>query len=119
MSIMNRFPSRYLKPAEIEPGLIATIDRVDDEIMGERQESKPVIHFGELSKPCVLNKTNALTLASAFGDDELGWGGRQVELSVIRVRKPGGGGVVDSIAMVPVKASKAKVVSEYDDSSPF
>jgi len=67
-------------------------------------------------------KTNAMTLAAVFDDDETMWNGRQVELSVIRVRKPGGGGVVDSICMAPAptKPTRTKpVADDIDDSVPF
>jgi hypothetical protein len=63
-----------------------------------------------------------MTLAAVFGDDETMWGGRQVELGVIRVRKPGGGGLVDSIAMAPVSAKPTRAkpeVGDIDDSAPF
>ena len=124
MSIRDRFPSRYLKANGITPGMIATIDKVVDEVMGEAQEQKPVVYFVELPKPCVLNKTNGLTLADAFGDDETDWGGERVELTVIKVRRPGGGGLIDSISMAKAKPNKkAKPAiaedEEPDDSIPF
>src|SRR6476620_3805478 len=122
MSIMSKFPTRYLKPADIESGKIATVDRVEDEIMGEAQESKPVIYFTDYVKGAVLNKTNAMVLAAVFGDDESTWDGKKVELTTIKVRKPRGGGLVDSIAMAPAptKLTRAKSASDdLDDSIPF
>lgn len=61
-----------------------TIDRVGvEEIVtpttGEVTE-KPILFFKESKRPLILNKTNAATLAKAFGRETDQWMGKAVEL---------------------------------------
>jgi hypothetical protein len=107
VSIVDCFPSRFLKAADIEDGERVTIKTVSIEAVGQDQVEKPVIAFKQHSKPAVLNRTNADAIRREFGDDYTAWGGELVILSKIRVRNPNGGGYVDSVAMEPVRARQA------------
>jgi hypothetical protein len=115
MSILDLYPSKYLKVADIEEGMLATITSIIVETVGNDGSQKPTIRFKELPKPAVLNVTNAKAIAAVYGEDENAWRGRKVNLHAIRVQKPGGG-IADSIAMSPAKASMAK---ELDDEIAF
>jgi len=42
MSILSKFPSKYLKGEDIEPGETVTIKDVKDELVGQAQENSPV-----------------------------------------------------------------------------
>lgn len=61
------------------------IEAVAVEEVGDEREEKLVVIFVGAKKSLVLNKTNASTLVSAFGDDTDAWVGRQVELFTVPV----------------------------------
>ena len=61
------------------------IQSVAVEEVGDEREEKLVVSFTGAKKSLVLNKTNASTLVSAFGDDTDAWSGRTVELFTIPV----------------------------------
>ena len=86
MKISNAFPSKYLKSEDLEMGkqYKVTIDRVLVEDVGQENspEHKPVVYFVGGKKGMVLNKTNALTLATLFGDETDSWQGREIYLFV-------------------------------------
>jgi hypothetical protein len=72
------FPSRFLKATDLNGGAVKdTIVRVVMETVN--REEKPLVEF-ERSKPLVLNKTSALTIASAYGDEMDKWGNAGAEL---------------------------------------
>jgi hypothetical protein len=79
MRISAAFPSTYLKAADLQGrNVTVQIDRVElDEIGGEH---KPILYFIGKEKGIVLNKTNANTLAAAYGDDTDNWHGGDVTL---------------------------------------
>jgi hypothetical protein len=82
------FPSRYLKAADIGgKDVVLTIVDVTIEDLGtnDRKENKPVMHFKEISKVWVLNKTNALSVSHLYGDQAAGWFGKRITLYVIDV----------------------------------
>ena len=73
MSIMSRFPTKYLKGDDIEAGETVTIKEIRDELVGSTQEVKPVVYLHEHERGIILNKTNAKSLVKVFGDDETTW----------------------------------------------
>ena len=123
MSIMSRFPSKFLKVHDITPGEVVTIKSIADEPVGQDQVSKPVVYLVEYDRGIILNVTNAETLVKAFGDDESDWTGKRIVLSGIKVRKPGGGGMIDSICMEPAPSRSSKkgktVAEEINDEVAF
>ncbi len=99
MRISAAFPSTYLKATDLGGRNISvSIDRVVMEDLGS--EEKPVVYFQGAQKGLVLNKTNANTIASVYGDDTTAWQGQPVVLveamvdfqgrsvAAIRVRMP-------------------------------
>jgi hypothetical protein len=101
MSIMKLFPSKYLKPDNIEDGETVTISDVQVEEVGQDKQEKPVLYFNEHEKGAILNVTNARAIAKAYGDDEGEWPGRKLVLVTIPSRTPQGEPTT-SICMKPV-----------------
>src|SRR6476469_10432174 len=99
MSILDRFPSKYLKASDITAGDIVTVKEVRDELVGPEQDAKPVIYFREHQKGVFMNVTNAKSIAKDLGEDETEWTGKQLVLSLIETRSPRSGEPVDAIRM--------------------
>lgn len=79
MRISEAFPSQYLKAADLQGHQVkVTIDHVDSEVIGT--DTKPVIYFVGKERGFVLNKTNANTIAAAYGDDTTDWKGADIIL---------------------------------------
>ena len=77
--ISELFPSRFLKAPDLKGRAVpAKIDKVETELLGEKE--KAVLSFENKQKKLVLNKTNANTLAVAYGDDTDRWPGKPVVL---------------------------------------
>lgn len=80
MNIEDAFPSKYLSAADIrddEP--IVTIGTVGFENVGD--DRRLVIHFQEMEKPMICNKTNAKRIAYIVNNNETdNWIGKQVKL---------------------------------------
>jgi hypothetical protein len=82
MKISSAFPSKYLKADDLQGRTVTVIIKtvvMEDFDDGE----KPILYFSGKDKGMALNKTNATTLAQAFGDDTDGWRGGEVELYAI------------------------------------
>lgn len=106
MKISTAFPSNYLKSQEIKGDTTFTIDHIEMETLGQGKdaEEKPVVYFTEVDRGLALNKTNANTIASLYGDDTDTWSGKRITLYAtevefqgkqtmairVRVSKPGG-----------------------------
>lgn len=98
MKMSDAFPSNYLRAADFPKPALVTISYVKMEDIGD--DHKPVLYFAEMEKGLVLNKTNANTIAEAYGDDSDIWKGNQIVLfetqvqfqsrmvAAVRVRKP-------------------------------
>lgn len=80
VNIDEAFPSKYLSAADIrddEP--IVTIGSIGFENVGD--DRRLVIHFQEMEKPMVCNKTNAKRIAYIVNNNETdNWIGKQVKL---------------------------------------
>lgn len=85
----NSFPSKYLSAADLdgtEP--IVTIKNVKAEAIGDDQ--KLVVYFVGKEKGCVLNKTNANSIADiAKSDDTDDWTGKKLRLITVKVEFQG------------------------------
>ena len=117
MSIFDKYPSKFLKPADFTDGDVVMIKKVVVEVVGQDGSEKPVIYFKEHAKGSVLNVTNAREIAGVYGEDEGIWTGKQVRLTTITVRKPGGG-MTDSIFMQPATTTQQRVAAELNDEIP-
>jgi len=123
MSMLAKFPSKFLKGDDIEPGEIVTIKEVRDELVGMEGDCKPVMYLNEHARGIVLNKTNARVLVNVFGDDELTWPGRQI---VLRTESVSFNGVeTNAIRMkavvTPARRQKEaeQVANELNDEMPY
>lgn len=79
MNVNEVFPSNYLKAADLQNREVpVVIDRVEMEQLGNDQ--KAILYFTGKQKGVVLNKTNAMNIAGAYGDDTDDWSGKPVVL---------------------------------------
>jgi len=81
MNALDAFPSNYLQSSEFKgkPTRL-TISTVSQEEIGQDRKKKLVIYFKNRDQAMVVNKTNAMTLISAFGPETAGWVGKPVEV---------------------------------------
>lgn len=80
MKISETFQSKFLKAADLNGRTIrVTIASVFSESMDDGKV-KPILYFNGAKKGLVLNRTNASTIAMAFGDDTDAWIGADIEL---------------------------------------
>lgn len=139
--LSDLYPSKWLTAAEMdENGIIVTIRDISVEKMADGIE-KPVLHFDEIDKGLVLNKTNAKAIEKMYGDDTDNWEderisiyptyvdfkGEQVEAIRVKPKKPVP--AVKVAANGPAKRSKktatpltqedADAASDDDDGPPF
>lgn len=83
MKVNQLFPSKYLKAADLpdEGAYVVTIEKVTVEEIGANKDQKPVIHFEELDKALVCNKTNARTISKVTGSEDTDeWIGAKINL---------------------------------------
>src|SRR3990167_3481787 len=87
-TIDDLFPSKYLRAADIAHEPVVTIKGVSKENMKNqegKEETKPVLYFNELEKGIVLNKTNANTVKSMYGEVIEEWVGKRIQLCSVMV----------------------------------
>jgi hypothetical protein len=99
MNINDVYKSDYLKAGDLQGKKIKlTIARVE---MAEFTDGskKPVAYFTGKQKGAVLNKTNAMTVAAAFGPETDGWAGKEIVLYSAKVNFQGQ--MVDAIRVEP------------------
>jgi hypothetical protein len=122
MSILAKFPSKYLKGDDIEPGETVTIKEVRDELVGMDQDCKPVLYLEEYKRGIVLNKTNATAVARTYGDDETTWPGKQLVLRTEPVSFKGETTNAIRMQAAPTSRKKkeaAEVAASVDDEIPY
>jgi len=82
------FPSKYLKASDLQGRdvrvTIASLNPEQFENDG-KTETKLVCYFAKKEKGVVLNKTNAATIATAYGYDYTQWPGNQITLYMAMV----------------------------------
>lgn len=99
MNINEQFPSKYLKASDLKGAKVrVTISRVEAEEVGDGK--KPVAYFVGKDKGLVLNKTNAMIIASQFGPETAGWEGG--EIFVYPGKTQFNGQMVDCLKVEPV-----------------
>lgn len=89
VKISKLFPSKYVKAADLgNKPVTLTIKTLKVETLGHgaEQEQKPVLYFEKATKGLVLNRTNAMTIASLYGDESEEWVGKRVTLFATTVR---------------------------------
>ena len=122
MRINEAYPSKWLKAADLQ-GKTVTV-KVHSVTMEQFMDgsSKPALWFKGREKALILNKTNAMTLSSVYGDDTDNWTGKPVELYSQIVQGPNG--MVEGLRVrVPEQAQPAPAVQttpdDLDDDIPF
>lgn len=89
MRISEAFASKYVGAIDLHGREITvTISHVvTEELQNDRgPEYKPVIYFQGAAKGMILNKTNAATVSSVFGDETDAWAGRQLVLFTVKTQ---------------------------------
>lgn len=89
MKISQLFPSKYVKAADLNGKTVTlTIAKLVVEELGHgaERERKPVLYFQKASKGLVLNRTNAMTIASLYGDESDEWQGKRISIYPTRIR---------------------------------
>ncbi len=131
MDLSEAFPSNYLQASDLKDrNVTLTIARYETTEIGREKKTRPVLYFQGAKKGLILNKTNARTIANAYGTNLDKWTGRQIilyprmvefegdDVKAIRVRIP----QVMAPAPAPVKqaTAPAPVVAEpvYDELNP-
>ena len=115
MDILQSFPSKYLKAIDLQGAArrvtIATV-AIEEIAPGEQ---KPVVHFEGIQQGLVLNKTNAMLMASLFGAETTGWTGKAVELYAEPV--PFQGRIVDAVRVRAVPPPTAQPAAAPEQSA--
>lgn len=124
MNINDAFPSKYLKAGDLpeDTAQVVTIEKVQIEEIGREKQRKPVIHFEELDKAFVCNKTNAKSIARITGTEEFeDWTGTKVALYRTEVEFQGD--IVESIRVKAPKTATSKpqstTANDDTDDIPF
>jgi hypothetical protein len=76
MKIGQAFPSKYIKAADLggkEHTLTIAGVKIEDVGGQGSEEDKPVLYFTNKAKGCVLNRTNAMSIAAKYGEDTENW----------------------------------------------
>jgi hypothetical protein len=82
----------------------------------EPNKERAVIHFSELEKGMVLNKTNLKRIAYATGSDETDdWAGKQIVLYTDPDVEFGG----EIVGGLRVRKPKSQKIQEIEDDVPF
>jgi hypothetical protein len=93
----SMYGSKYLAASDLPEGgalMRARIGRVSPETLTDQNTGKPkpryVLHFNDIEKAMVVNKTNAQSLAQAYGEFPDAWIGAVVELFTVPTPKGDG-----------------------------
>ena len=90
MKYNDVFPSEYLKSDDVVgAGEEHQISHVEMEQFTDPKtkevDTKPVLHFKDIEKKLILNKTNWKSLALCHGPDSDQWKGKRVVLRLVEV----------------------------------
>ena len=101
--LSDLYPSKFLTAAELEEeGIIVTIRDITIEKMVDGTE-KPCLHFDEVEKGLILNKTNAKAIEKMYGDDTDNWEDERISLFPTYVDFKG-----EQVEAIRVKPKKPK-----------
>jgi hypothetical protein len=79
---------------------------------GGRKAKKPIVHIVGAEKAFILNKTNAKTIASLYGNDTAAWVGKQITIYATKAQF--GSEMIEAIRVrpVPPAAKSEGIVSQ-------
>lgn len=81
MNVSKMFPSKYAKAHDLpDSGVVVVMSHVKSEKMGQPPQDNWVLYFERATKGMVLNRTNAMTIASLYGGETDGWKGKRIRL---------------------------------------
>lgn len=89
MNVHDLFPSRFLKAHDLGgKSYTLTIREVTLEQVGHGAEAehKPALAFEKASKLMLLNRTNAMIIASLYGPETSEWVGKAVTVHSARIK---------------------------------
>jgi hypothetical protein len=114
------YGSKYLAASDVKKPFITTIEAVDKINFardGERQKKEAVLTLKGVSKPAVVDKTNADTLSEAFGKEFDDWIDKRITVKAERTQF--GGKPVMGLRVYPVELpKKGKLSDEMNDELP-
>jgi hypothetical protein len=117
-NIQDMYPSAFLKASDLQ-GRTAklTVQLCEFRQLGD--ETKPVLKFKGKDKEMVLNKTNSMAMAAAFGNETNGWSGKTIEVFSMPVQF--NGQLVDGLRLraVQPEAPAAAAPEPMNDDIPF
>jgi len=113
MRFSEALPSKYLSAPDIGKKQVKLVMRnVEIEQLNDGK-SAPVLYFTKARKGLVINKTNGLIIAAAYGDEMANWTGKEVILFTMKVQYKEK--IVDAIRLeipMPTQTQRAPVVVE-------
>jgi hypothetical protein len=116
----DMYGSKYMAATDLKKPVIATIEQIDRDSFikpGEKPKTKLVISVKGGKKGIVVNKTNALTLATAFGKDPDEWVGQRIVNKAERTTF--GGKPVMGLRLYPAEEDIPKLPKKGRPSSDF
>ena len=115
MKMSDAFPSSFLKAEDLQGRQVgAVIEACAFEDIGD--DHKLVLRFQGKDKGLVCNKTNATTIADAFGDETNGWIGKRIILFPTKTMF-GGKQVPCVRVMLPQTPTQPSATTENPDGS--
>jgi hypothetical protein len=116
--VSDIYPSRFLKSADLK-GRSARVTIATAQVEELNNKSKVVLTFVGRDKSLVLNKSNAIILADAWGGRTEGWVGKELEISPTRTLFQGT--MVDTIRVAAVAPALpiGGGTNDMDDTIPF
>lgn len=89
MNVNDLFPSKYLKAHDLSGKaytLTIKVAKIEEVGHGAEKERKLAIGFEKATKLMLLNRTNAMIIASLYGPETDGWIGKAVIVYSARVK---------------------------------
>jgi hypothetical protein len=113
MKMSEEFPSKYLKASDLQGREVRlTMAHVEREKIGD--DFKPVLYFKGKDKGLAMNKTNAGTIADAYGDDSDDWMDQPIILFSVMVDFQGKVGPAIRCRVPTAKDNKAAAPRRED-----
>lgn len=102
MDATEIYSSQWLKAADIkEKKVKVTVAEVKPVVVKDNEPRKLELHFSELQKSLLLNKTNGTRMMEAFGKETDNWAGKTIELYTIMTNYQG-----EEVPAIRLKALK-------------
>jgi hypothetical protein len=113
------YGSKFLAASDVKKPFTArieTVDTVDFAREGERPKKKKVLTLKGISKPVVVNKTNADTLSEAFGKDFDDWIDKRITGKAERTQF--GGKPTMGLRLYPAAGEKTLLSDDSENPAP-